>query len=56
MIHDHKIVLEPQPQPNSTVADEFCQQKGGYLAAPENADEWIAITTAFVDDTEGEPT
>jgi hypothetical protein len=34
-------------------AKEYCKQKGGYLAAPEDEEDWQALADGLVDDSDG---
>jgi hypothetical protein len=51
-INETKIILVPELT-NVSLAVEYCQQKGGYLAAPDNKPDWQALATALVDEEEG---
>ncbi len=44
---NHLLVPE---KVNQTQASEYCQQKGGYLAAPQNTADWHTLATAVFDD------
>jgi hypothetical protein len=53
-IHDTKVTLWPEPVPGGDHAVEFCKQKGGYLAAPENSEDWNTLATGLIDEQDGE--